>query len=69
MNMSLVVGDLILMIYIHIMVNPTFGKIINVLSVERCVHHLDLIGSMVVLYVVVEMDIGVIVQIPLPPLC
>ena len=40
--------------------DPTFGKIIDMLPEERCVHHLHPTGSMIVLYVVVKMDIGVI---------
>ena len=68
MNMSLVVGNLILMIHVHIVMDLTFGKIVDMLPGERCVHHLHPTGSMIVLYVVVKMDIGVIAQMPPPPI-
>ena len=67
--MSLVVRDPIVTIRIPIVMGPTFGEIIDMITKERCMHHLYLIRSMVVLYVLVEMNIGVIVQISLPSLC
>ncbi len=36
---------------------------------ESCVHHIHPTGSIIVLYVVVKIDIGVIAQLPLPLLC
>ena len=60
MNMILVVGNLILMIHVHIVMDLSFAKIIDMLHAVRCVHHLHPTRSMIVRYVVVKMDIGVI---------
>ena len=68
MSVSLMVGNLIWMIHVHIVMDPTFGKITNMLPRERCVHHLYPTRSIIVLYVVVKMDIGVIAQIPTHPI-
>lgn len=65
--MSLIVANLILTIHVHIVVDPTFGKIVNILHGNQCVHHLNPIGNMTVLYVLVEMDIRVMFLMP-PPL-
>ena len=67
MNMSLVVGNLILIIHVHIVMDLTFGKIVDVLSIERYVHHLHPTGSMIVIYVAVEIEIRVITQMLPPP--
>lgn len=67
MNLNLVVENHIMMFCVHIVVDTTFGKIINMLPGKRCVHHLNPIRSMIISYVVVEIDIRVIVQMP-PPL-
>lgn len=56
-------------IHVHIVMEPTFCKNVDMLLGERHVHNLNLIGSMVFLFVVVEIDITMIVQIPLPLLC
>jgi len=68
MKFSLVVRNLILMIYVQILMDPTFDKIADMLLGERYAHHLDLIGSMIILYVVVEIDIRVIVEMPPSPI-
>ena len=68
MNVSLMIGNLIWMIHVYIMMDPTFGITVDMLSEERCVHHLHPTRSIIVLYVVVKMDIGVISQMPLPPI-
>ena len=66
--MILVVGNLILMIQVHIVMDLTFGKTVDMLPRERYVHYLHPTGSMIVLYVVVKMDIGAVAQMPPPPI-
>lgn len=68
MKISLVVGNLILIIHVHIMMDLTLGKIVDMLPKERCVHHLHPTKSMIVLYMEVNMDISVISLIPPPPI-
>lgn len=69
MNVDLVVENDTLIIHFHIVVDPTLGEIVYMLLGKRCVHHLNPIGSMIVLYLVVEMDMRVNVLMPPPPLC
>lgn len=40
--------------------DPTFGKIVDMLPRERYVHHVHPSGSIILLYAVVKIDIGVI---------
>lgn len=57
MKKSLVVASLMLMNYVHILEDPTFEKIIEMLLGERGIHDLNPIGNIIINYVVVDMDI------------
>lgn len=60
MKVSSVVENSILTIHVHIKVDPTCGKILDMLPRERYVYYLNPMGSIVVLYVVVKIGIGAI---------
>ena len=66
--MILVVGSLILTIHAHIVMDPTLEDIAHMLPGERCVHYLHPTGSMIIIYVMVKIDIGVIALMQPPPI-